>query len=612
MKFCLILIFIILIQLHKQVYADENSSKFHILSEESNLFKATRSYVKTYIRNFINEIHIINAIQQNINEEFLKSFDPKFFDDDVIYQIEKFNGVNFPILKIKRNSVFIISDSIEVLRKLISEISHLTFKVRRRFSMIFLTKIGSNEVEEIFQFLWNLHVKNVNLIVEENSKVKLLTYFPFHAACNNTTPVEINKFDTKTESWNSSELFPNKVKNMNNCTLKVGAAVGSGLPYIILENSTFSGIEIEIFDELGKIFNFKQEYKVYGNFPGNLHDNGTATGLMKAVIDREVDVGIGFISLQYTRAKFLSETHAYSIVALAIIIPRGEEYGDFEKFGRPFSLTVWIFVLAIFTLILITIIIVKLIAKKYKWKIFDEIPILDFFSIIFGIPQNRVSTKSMTRYILMVFIIYCLIIRTVYESGLYKTIKSHDRKPELKTISEMIDKKFKFFVYETLAPRVQDFSFYPHSIIYKNSEILNKTAMTIDPKAKRVAFQYISQTVFYNKYFPEDKKVHICKSRLLTSPFVFYFVKNHFLVDDLNDKLELLNQNGINRRIKNKYLHSDDYKFAKHGQTPEKLQFSELRGVFLLLLIAWIISFIVFIMEKSYKACENSKSTKKS
>lgn len=45
---------------------------------------------------------------------------------------------------------------------------------------------------------------------------------------------------------------------------------------------------------------------------------------MKKLIDNEVDIGIGLISLQYVRSLFLSETKPYASIALAIVVPPGK------------------------------------------------------------------------------------------------------------------------------------------------------------------------------------------------------------------------------------------------------------------------------------------------
>ena len=59
----------------------------------------------------------------------------------------------------------------------------------------------------------------------------------------------------------------------------------------------------------------------------------------------------------------------------------------------------------------------------------------------------------------MIFMIYWLILRSAYQGGIFQTLKSDAHKPEVDSIQNMIDKKFKFYLYESLAARLTNLSF---------------------------------------------------------------------------------------------------------------------------------------------------------
>lgn len=56
----------------------------------------------------------------------------------------------------------------------------------------------------------------------------------------------------------------------------------------------------------------------------------------------------------------------------------------------------------------------------------------------------------------MTFLIYSLIIRTVYNASFFQVLKANQLRPDPKTIQEMIDREFKFFIYDYIVDSAQD------------------------------------------------------------------------------------------------------------------------------------------------------------
>lgn len=63
----------------------------------------------------------------------------------------------------------------------------------------------------------------------------------------------------------------------------------------------------------------------------------------------------------------------------------------------------------------------------------------------FASGQYKVSDSNFARLLLMLFIIWCLIIRTCYQSELFNYLQAEKRKAEAKTIAELIEKNFSFY-----------------------------------------------------------------------------------------------------------------------------------------------------------------------
>lgn len=321
---------------------------------------------------------------------------------------------------------------------------------------------------------------------------------------------------------------------------------------------------------------------------------------MKAAIDGNVDVAVGFMSLQLIRTKFLSETSSYASIPLAIVVPHGEEYSGIEKLIRPFHSEVWwiiclvnmIGILSIFVIFYFPI-------KVYNFIVGRNVknPMYNLFAVIYGIPQHVLPGRNFARYILMCFMLYCLTLRSVYQGRVYQMIKSDERKPELSSIQEMIDRKFHFYLYETLAGRVQDFRFYPLRIVYPNEQQRMYRMKTLNPSFKGVMFNYLDQIMYVNQKSYRNHTFIVCKELFITNQFVFYFRKNHYLVEDINAKLHLMLANGMIQHITAKYVDPKFLKIVQNTNERKVLTVDHFAGAFKLLAIFSLMATMMFVLE---------------
>ena len=174
-------------------------------------------------------------------------------------------------------------------------------------------------------------------------------------------------------------------------------------------------------------------------------------------------MAMGFYFLNFARAKYLSFTRSHYSVSIVIIIPPGAPYSSFEKLFKPFQKSVWICLIVIFVIGIIAIFIINCQSESIKNFIYGtdlRTPFTNLFNIFLNGIQNRLPNRTFARFILMVFFIFCFIIRTVYQGSLFQFLQSDDRNPELQTIDEMIKAKFTFYVRDTIEHTVKHMSFY--------------------------------------------------------------------------------------------------------------------------------------------------------
>lgn len=144
-------------------------------------------------------------------------------------------------------------------------------------------------------------------------------------------------------------------------------------------------------------------------------------------------------------------------------------------------------------------------------------------------------------------------------------------------------------------------SFYSHKI-FPNSEIDSYRRKTLNPNFKGVVFNYENQIHYLNQLNYKNFTYTICKEHFLTPSFVFYFRKNHFIVEEVNQYLERMLANGLIDHISSQYADKRDLILKSNAdEGPKALQIKHLYGAIEIYFLCCCISVVIFIMELTMK-----------
>jgi hypothetical protein len=127
-----------------------------------------------------------------------------------------------------------------------------------------------------------------------------------------------------------------------------------------------------------------------------------------------------------------------------------------------FDMDVWISIAITFGIGLVIIQIVNVCCEEIQNLVFGEGvqgPTLNFFGTVFGVAQHRLPLKSFPRFLLMMFLIFCLILRTCHQSMLYELMQKDLRRPEIETIDEAINKGYTFYLRHSSVQRYEQTDF---------------------------------------------------------------------------------------------------------------------------------------------------------
>jgi hypothetical protein len=564
----------------------------------SNLCEALDDITKVLNFNGASTISFITSDSPN-------SFKAKKFFSEVLksakfaYRRETASGIKKALSQKRTYTVLAIcnfEEFVEILSKMSSKVFNLS-----GFYLILLINGEIPEVQEMFELLWQLQIYNVNVMFEdENGEVLVKTFMPFSPGkCGNTTPVLINKFkDGKFQ--NSDELFPKKLKNLHNCPIRV-AVTNNNPPYVIETFSAegtrlLSGRDFEVLQVLSKSLNFKVDYSYIGPVI-SYSRNKTEIGPFTSILDNRTDMTISNWWLKVGRLEVFATSNSYASDQIVFIVPPGKKFTALEKLVFPFKLATWFLILLVFVIGTSVIVIMKFQSKAVRDFVLGtgiQVPMMNMIGGFLGLSLRKLPGRNFARFLLMMFLMYSLVIRTVYQGSFYRLMKSNAKHREVQTINEMIKKDFKFCVH------VGNEDLYQSTEISK--KIFNKTVPEMRQIRPRVnngseegsVYESTMLGAFYhNDQNDASNQRHICKEVFVTVPEVIYAKKDFFLITEINEKLNQLVSSGL---IKFWTFRSTK---TKKPKPPRKvLSLSQLQGSFGILIAGAVFSSISFLCEK--------------
>ncbi|CRL07553.1 CLUMA_CG020518, isoform A [Clunio marinus] len=439
-------------------------------------------------------------------------------------------------------------------------------------------------LNNLFRNLSDLFIHNVNVISNDSNVIQLKTFFYFtEKICNSTEPVVINRYENN--QWKSKEFFLSKTKNFFGCPLKVATFIYE--PAIIMEGSyddnnyTLGGSEVEILKGVANVLNFSIQYN-FDPTPGawgRIKSNGEASGSYLKVIEKEVDLMIGSITKTYIRTFYVAFSTVVNFNDVLVVVPPGQPFTAFEKMIKPFEGIVWIVLLVILTVgFTIAVVLSRkphsalnriVVGKEIK------MPAMSIIVALVGGSLHVLPKRSTPRVLLTSFLLFCLVIRTLYTAALFNFLQSDNRRPGLSSLKEVIDKKFPVYVYPSFYDNYKELRLLRRAKTF-NSSIGEYYEKVHDANFEGVIPYFIDNIAYYNKNNYKKFVLRVLKERIFSVQSAWMFPKNSFLVEIFNEKLEAFKENGLLDFSIKKYVNPKYLNIKKTKSGPKKLNFENL------------------------------------
>ena len=270
-------------------------------------------------------------------------------------------------------------------------------------------------------------------LIEENNEIALNTMTMYtEQKCGVPQLLEINRFSPSKIKWETQQCFNTEFKTFYGCNISFDL-MEDNLPFSNYDhNSVFSmnnaeGAVYQMMVELTKTLNFT---------------------LCKSDCDS--------LLLFWPMGQMLAKSEQFALSDPIIsssdvfIVPPGEPYTSWEKLFLPFDDATWMWLGITFAIAFLVIIFIKLTrsTSMYEFVIGSNVttPALNVIGIFMGIGQIFLPQRNISRFLFMVFVLFCLIMRTAYQGKYFEFITTDVRRSPVKEIEEFEEKKFTLFV----------------------------------------------------------------------------------------------------------------------------------------------------------------------
>lgn len=455
------------------------------------------------------------------------------------------------------------------------------------------SQVKSNDIFKVFR---EKNILEVYIVHESEESVLVTTFNPFaEGNCNDLSPMIISN---STENRNSSKSWiysPKKLNNFFMCPIRFGIYIN--LPFIMANNDdrcdlrNFKGRDIFLLKALAKALNFTVDFKAF--------ETQDLRPTIASLQDNTSDVIIGDFFLRYDRLLTLDSSAVYYSAELGFIVPNGRHFTSLESFSNSFQLNVWILITTTLFIAVFIICAIKFQPLRVRNFVFGSTvhsPLFNLFEIVFGISQKRLPARNFARFILTCFILFCLVIRSLYQGAAYHFLKSDMHRKAVETIDEIVEQDFLIYVFnETVNivnhEKIDKSKIKPISIL-DNDRIMENLK---DPSFNGVLVRSTTIALFHNHVKKYDFIYATCKQPLVVTSVVLYLQKGSFLTEAFNEKLQLLNNAGLIEYWEKLFLQA---KVETTSIGPIKLTLSSLLGIFQIWITGCFIAIVVFIIEQ--------------
>ncbi|KAG5674209.1 hypothetical protein PVAND_004189 [Polypedilum vanderplanki] len=297
------------------------------------------------------------------------------------------------------------------------------------------------------------------------------------------------------------------------------------------------------------------------------------------------------------------------------VVAQNDLYTNYEKMLFPFDTTTWILILFTYGLTFGIIFGLQYSPKWIQNAFFgkdNKQPGYNALGAFFGVSLFGLPRESMSRYILIIYIWFCLMIRTCWQSMMFEFMTSDMRKPLPETLDDLRELNYTIIIHDSIfytttsvlqellngreSPKVitlfyNDAGRYdPEFLVFYNHSLKEKAT----PKFAFLVEAEVNN-VIENCY---DKSLPVMKNEKISKSSGYFMPKNHMLLLHMKKLFDELIPTGILEHLHQYgvwFINRPTYKDP--GDPRKILSLNDLKFGFVMFIAALFVSTIVFIYE---------------
>ena len=152
--------------------------------------------------------------------------------------------------------------------------------------------------------------------------------------------------------------------------------------------------------------------------------------------------------IYYSDPEFLV-AYPHQDVPSTFLIGPGEPYTDLERMFMMFDDGLWIAIGVTFIIAVSITLSLNFVSGRVKTFIAGQginSPTMNQMSIFLNGGQSRMPGESFARFLVIVFVVWSMIIRTCHQSMLFELLQADLRKPTIRTLDEFFESNLKLFL----------------------------------------------------------------------------------------------------------------------------------------------------------------------
>ncbi|EDW05900.1 uncharacterized protein LOC6585427 [Drosophila mojavensis] len=471
-------------------------------------------------------------------------------------------------------------------------------------------------IYKIFQRLLAIYVINVNVLLanRQNGTIQVYNYYPYRPhRCQSSEPVHYATFQGSLGAppifhlENSVRFFDSKVDDMHGC--KLVTVTFQHRPFVIIDDSSnltdvqrLLGIEGRIYQLLAERMNFAVTLvKEPNGDRGIVHPNGTLTGAMKMIVDGLAN--ITFVSYMYNkeRAMYMLPSISYTSFPIVLCVPGGRPLTPLERLTKPLGYITWICLLTSILTGLTLITMLQLLSvprlRRFVLGESNRRPATELWSTLFGGIHMHPPRRNFARFLLAMWLLETLVLRAAYTGEMYILLQDARVRAPLRTLAEVLDKKFEFHMLPALKPVFRELVSQERVVLIPRLEESlvqlrdNAEAQFVVPLLRPTASRFDMDSG------PEKPRLTVLRNPMLTAPMTLYMRPHSYLKQRINKLLINMMSSGLVDRFRRMYLDRIEHIVNLRNREPTKLSLWQLGGLFASFGLMHLLASIVFLLE---------------